>query len=159
MNITTIIIIALLSVLLVVLIGVARLVASRNRLSSRIRSIRDKLVEVSGDASVGRRLDVDDDADTAELARTINKLFDALSERDRKIEDRDKLFRDFARTLPEIVLIHNEKILFANDSAASLIGVQPTQLAGRDVVDLVKPAYRALVRKSVARRLAGEEVP
>jgi diguanylate cyclase (GGDEF)-like protein/PAS domain S-box-containing protein len=159
MNFTTIIIVALSSVLLVVLIGVARLLASRNRLSSRIRSLRDKLVEVSGDASVGRRLEVGDDADTAELARTINKLFDALSERDRKIEDRDKLFRDFARTLPEIVLIHNEKILFANDSAASLIGVQPTQLAGRDVVDLVKPAYRALVRKSVARRLAGEEVP
>jgi diguanylate cyclase (GGDEF)-like protein/PAS domain S-box-containing protein len=158
MNSTTIII-ALLSVLLVVLIGVAILIASRNRLSARMRSLRDGLIEVSGDASVGRRLDVGDDPDTAELARTINKLFDALSERDRKIQGRDKLFRDFARTLPEVVLIHNEKILFANDSAASLIGVQPTQLVGRDVVDLVKPAYRALVRKSVARRLAGEEVP
>ena len=158
MNSTTIII-ALLSVLLVVLIGVAILIASRNRLSARMRSLRDGLIEVSGDASVGRRLDVGDDPDTAELARTINKLFDALSERDRKIQGRDKLFRDFARTLPEVVLIHNEKILLANDSAASLIGVQPTQLVGRDVVDLVKPAYRALVRKSVARRLAGEEVP
>ena len=94
-----------------------------------------------------------------DLALTINRLFDALSERDQMIQGRDRLFRDFARTLPEIVLIHDEKILLANDSAASLIGLEPAQLVGRDVVDLVKPAYRALFRKSVMRRLEGQDVP
>ena len=117
------------------------------------------MVDVSADASVGRRLDVGDYPDTADLARTINQLFDALGERDQKIQGRDRLFRDFARTLPEIVLIHDDKILLANESAAGLIGLESAQLIGRDVVDLVKPAYRALFRKSVARRLAGEEVP
>ena len=117
------------------------------------------MVDVSADASVGRRLNVGDYPDTADLARTINQLFDALGERDQKIQGRDRLFRDFARTLPEIVLIHDDKILLANESAAALIGVESAQLIGRDVVDLVKPAYRALFRKSVARRLAGEEVP
>jgi PAS domain S-box-containing protein len=87
------------------------------------------------------------------------RLFDALSERDQKIQGRDRLFRDFARTLPEIVLIHDEKVLLANDSAAALIGLEASQLIGRDVVDLVKPAYRALFRKSVMRRLEGQEVP
>jgi len=57
------------------------------------------------------------------------------------------------------VLIHDEKILLANESAASLVGLEPSQLTGREIADLVKPAYRALFRKTVAKRLAGEEAP
>jgi diguanylate cyclase (GGDEF)-like protein/PAS domain S-box-containing protein len=57
------------------------------------------------------------------------------------------------------VLIHDDRILLANDSAAALMGLKPEQLEGREVADLVKPAYRALFRKTIARRLAGEEVP
>ncbi len=66
---------------------------------------------------------------------------------------------DFARTLPEIVLVHDERILMANESAASLVGLSPEQLVGRDAADLVKPAYRALFRKTMAKHLSGEKVP
>jgi len=155
----TLIIISLASLLAIVVVVAGLLLVRSRRLAGRIRTLRDEMVEVSGDASVGRRLHVGDYPDTADLAITINKLFDALGDRDQKIQGRDRLFRDFARTLPEIVLIHDDKILLANESAAALIGLEPAQLIGRDTVDLVKPAYRALFRKSVARRLAGEEVP
>ena len=37
--------------------------------------------------------------------------------------------------------------------------MEPAQLVGREVADLIKPAYRALFRKTVAKRLAGEAVP
>jgi diguanylate cyclase (GGDEF)-like protein/PAS domain S-box-containing protein len=57
------------------------------------------------------------------------------------------------------VIIHDEKILLANESAASLVGLDPAQLVGREIADLVKPAYRALFRKTVAKRLAGENAP
>lgn len=155
----TLIIIALLLLLAICIVVAVLIVAGKRRLASGIRMLRDEIVAVSPDASVGRRLSVGDYPDTADLARTVNKLFDALGERDQKIQVRDRLFRDFARTLPEIVLIHDDKILLANESAAALIGVEPAQLIGREIADLVKPAYRALFRKSVARRLAGEEVP
>jgi diguanylate cyclase (GGDEF)-like protein/PAS domain S-box-containing protein len=149
-----------LSLLLAILVAITVfIVLGKRRLAGRIRTLRDEMVDVSADASVGRRLNVGDYPDTADLARTINQLFDALGERDQKIQGRDRLFRDFARTLPEIVLIHDDKIMLANESAAALIGLESAQLIGRDVVDLVKPAYRALFRKSVAKRLAGEEVP
>jgi diguanylate cyclase (GGDEF)-like protein/PAS domain S-box-containing protein len=75
------------------------------------------------------------------------------------IQGRDRLFMDFARTLPEIVIIHDERILLANESAASLVGLESVQLEGREVADLVKPAYRALFRKTVAKRLADESAP
>jgi diguanylate cyclase (GGDEF)-like protein/PAS domain S-box-containing protein len=131
----------------------------RQALAQRFQDFNEHLHEVSADASIGRRLTVPDDPDEAVLSQTINRLFDALNERDQKIYGRDRLFRDFSRTLPEIVIIHDEKIHLANASAAELVGLEPAQLVGRDVADLVKPAYRALFRKNVGKRLAGENVP
>jgi len=131
----------------------------RNNLSRRVQRLNDEMLEASKDASVGHRLTIPNDPVTSQIAHNVNRLFDAVSERDDKIQGRDILFKDFARTLPEIVLIHNEKILLPNESAASLVGLEPSLLVGRDVSDLVKPAYRALFKKTIAKRLAGENAP
>ncbi len=127
----------------------------RRRLLKRLDSLNDELVSVSDDSSVGRRLQAVGNGDIGDLTTTINRLFDAIGDRDEEIQDKDKLFAEFSRTLPEIVLVHDERILLANDSAANLLGLEPDQLEGRDVADLVKPAYRALFRKTMANRLAG----
>ena len=145
--------------LLLTLVAAGIFWRARARTALRIRALNDELLAASQDASVGRRLRVPEDPDTARLAETVNRLFDALGERDRRIQGRDRLFKDFARTLPEIVLIHDEKILLANLPAAGLIGLEPEQLVGREVADLVKPAYRALFRKTMAKRLSGEDAP
>ncbi|MDH5500015.1 MAG: PAS domain S-box protein, partial [Gammaproteobacteria bacterium] len=139
--------------------GMLTLWRNNRKTEQRLSELNTELIAVSGDASVGRRLPSTGDGEIARLADTINRLFDALGERDEEIQDRDKLFMEFARTLPEVVIVHNERILFANESAAALIGLNPEQLEGRDVADLVKPAYRALFRKSMMKRLAGENVP
>ena len=133
--------------------------ATRRKMLARVSRLNDETLEASRDASVGHRLTIPNDPETAQLAHTVNRLFDALGERDEKILGRDLLFQDFARTLPEIVIIHDERILLANESAASLVGLEPAQLVGREIADLVKPAYRALFRKTVAKRLAGENAP
>lgn len=131
----------------------------RRLLLRRLNSLNDEMFEVASDASVGLRLQTAADGEIGELAGTINRLFETLGDRDGEIQDKDKLFAEFARTLPEIVLVHDERILLANDKAASLIGLEPEQLEGRKVVDLIKPAYRALFRKTTANRLAGESAP
>jgi diguanylate cyclase (GGDEF)-like protein/PAS domain S-box-containing protein len=143
---------------LAVVVGISFAMQKR-RAQRRIEVMNKELLEASQDASVGRRLTVPIDPDSAQLANTVNRLFDALGERDEKIHGRDRLFKEFARTLPEIVIIHDEKILLANDSAASLIGLESTQLVGREIADLVKPAYRALFRNTMVKRAAGESVP
>jgi len=155
----TVVIITLAVALSVALITLLAIWVRRRRLVKRLDRLNDELVAVSGDASVGRRLQTADRGDIGELTRTINRLFDAIGERDEEIQDKEKLFADFARTLPEIVFVHDERILMANESAASLVGLEPEQLEGRDVADLVKPAYRALFRKTMANHLAGEAAP
>ena len=133
--------VAALSVALLTLLIIWR---RRRRLLKRLDSLNDELVSVSDESSVGRRLQAVGNGDIGELTTTINRLFDAIGERDEEIQDKDKLFAEFSRTLPEIVLVHDERILLANDSAANLLGLEPDQLEGRDVADLFKPAYRAL---------------
>jgi diguanylate cyclase (GGDEF)-like protein/PAS domain S-box-containing protein len=150
----------ILATLVLVATGVSLyLWSSRRKMRTRVSRLHEETLEASRDASVGHRLTVPDDPETAQLAHTVNRLFDALGERDERIRGRDRLFRDFARTLPEIVIIHDEKILLANESAASLVGLAPEQLTGREIADLVKPAYRALFRKTITKRLAGENAP
>jgi diguanylate cyclase (GGDEF)-like protein/PAS domain S-box-containing protein len=153
-----VIIVALSFVALAAIVLLVILWRKGRRQAERLGELNRDLVAVSGDASVGRRLSAGD-GDIGALASTINRLFDAIGERDEEIQGRDRLFTDFARTLPEIVLVHDERIILANEGAASLIGINPQQLEGRDVADLVKPAYRALFRKTVTQLLAGEAVP
>src|SRR5210317_140099 len=107
---TTLIIIALATLALVAAGASVYLWASRRKMLVRIARLNEETLEASRDASVGHRLTVPNDAQTAQLAHTVNRLFDALGERDEKILGRDRLFQDFAHTLPEIVLIHDEKI-------------------------------------------------
>ena len=154
-----IIIASLTSIAAIAVAATVWLWVSRSNLSRRVRRLNDEMLEASKDASVGHRLTIPNDPATAQIAGTVNRLFDALGERDEKIQGRDRLFKDFARTLPEIVIIHDDKILLPNESAASLVGLEPAQLVGREISDLVKPAYRALFKKTVARRLAGENAP
>ena len=157
---TSTIIFIVLATLTLVATGVSLyLWSSRRKIRTRISRLNEETLDASRDASVGHRLTIPDDPVTAQIAHTVNRLFDALGERDEKIQGRDRLFQDFARTLPEIVLIHDEKILLANESAASLVGLNPPQLIGREIADLVKPAYRALFRKTIAKRLAREDAP
>ena len=134
-------------------------VVRRHRLAEQLRQFESTVVETSADALVGRRLDASGDDEFASLAGTLNRLLDALSEREEALRERDHLFTEFARTLPEVVVVHDERILFANQNAAGLVGLAPEQLVDRDVSDLVKPAYRALFRNTMAKLKARESIP
>ena len=140
-------------------IAAVLVLVARYRQARHLRNFRDDVIAVSADASVGRRLDASGSGPVTDLAITINRLFDAIGERDVAIAQRNALFSDFAGTLPEIAIVHDERILMANERAAALIGLHPDQLHGKAVVDLVKPAYRALFRKTVTKLLAREEIP
>ncbi len=152
-------IIALTLLVLAVLALGALALVQRSRFHERLRRLNQEIVEVSADASVGRRLRPADDPVLGPLGRSLNRLFDALGERDEEIAERDRLFRRFVRTVPEVVLLHDDRIQLANASAGRLLGLEPEQLEGRPVSDLVKPAFRALFRRTVSRLLAGEIGP
>ena len=158
MSVDLLIVLLIAALVAIIAAGITGWVILR-RQKGRVAKLYDELIEVSGDAVMGRRLAERGTGELLPLVSTINKLFDALGERDEQIQDIDDLVSDFAKTLPEIVLVHDEQILIANGSAAALVGLDPAQLVGRQAADLVKPAYRALFKKTTAKHLEGSEAP
>jgi diguanylate cyclase (GGDEF)-like protein/PAS domain S-box-containing protein len=67
------------------------------------------------------------------------------------------LFDALADTLPDVALIHTSTILFANPAAGDLFGVDAATLQGKQITDLLRPAYRALMRKHVSTQLDSSE--
>jgi diguanylate cyclase (GGDEF)-like protein/PAS domain S-box-containing protein len=74
-------------------------------------------------------------------------------------EERGALFDALNETLPEVALIHDNTILLANRAAGELFGVDPKALVGKPITDLLRPAYRALMRKHVGAVGADEAEP
>lgn len=145
--------------------GVALLFAlawwiTRSRLleqRGKLRHLHDELEDVAANSSFGRRIETFSDADLNQLGESINQLFETLHVKDDQARQRESLFRDLANVMPEVVLVHADTILFANAEAGSLLGVPPEELIGRDVTDLIRPAYRKMARKLIARQLEGDK--
>ena len=100
-----------------------------------------------------------------DIAATVNRLLDRLEEAaisspppaDAAPKTGVDLFTALAETLPDVSLIHTDTILLANRAAGELFGVAPDALLGKPITDLLRPAYRALMRKHVNSSLEAAE--
>lgn len=129
------------------------------RLRDDVQRLPEQVREVASDAAVGRRLGNAEIHDLAPLHTTVNQLFDTLQARDEALNEREGWAARLAEALPDVAFIHTDRILFANAATAALIGVEAANLVDKPVTDLVKPPYRALLRETTSRRLAGGEAP
>ena len=158
MSFTDIIIIIAISVALAVLTGI--LWAWRRRHAAKISRLNEQVVSIAESAEFSRRVGASNRGDALDqLGLSVNRLLDSLKDKEAQFASTSDLFRSMADTLPEVVLIHREEILFANSAAADLLGVLPKQLLGKAVTDLVRPAYRAMTRKLNDQRLQGDSIP
>ncbi|MDJ0927610.1 MAG: EAL domain-containing protein [Gammaproteobacteria bacterium] len=132
---------------------------SRKVYMERVARLNREVHDAAEKAAFGKRIALTGPTELAELGDSVNRLFDALNQKDIQLRERESLFRDLAETMPEVVLLHRDSVIFANQAAADLVGASPEHLAGRPVTDLVRPAYRAMTRKLIEGRLSGEAVP
>jgi diguanylate cyclase (GGDEF)-like protein/PAS domain S-box-containing protein len=133
---------------------------SRRADLARLQTLQAELVDAAQNATFGRRVSLDRvPGDFAALGTSINSLFDALQSKDAELHQRESLFQDLANTMPEIVLVHRDRVLFANEAASAGLGLPPEGLEGRPVIDLVRPAYRAMTRKMITSLMANEPMP
>jgi diguanylate cyclase (GGDEF)-like protein/PAS domain S-box-containing protein len=88
-----------------------------------------------------------------EIATGVNQLLDRAEGAQKQKRNGDGLFEALAATLPDVALIHTDRIFYANRAAGELLGVDATALRGKQVTDLMRPAYRASMRKQIAARL------
>ncbi len=94
-----------------------------------------------------------------DVAASINRLLERAEEAARAGVDQDSLFDALIETVPDVALIHTDNILFANRAAGRLFGVGAEALLGKSVTDLLRPAYRTLLRRFVSETLETDEPP
>jgi diguanylate cyclase (GGDEF)-like protein/PAS domain S-box-containing protein len=99
-----------------------------------------------------------------DITASVNRLLDRSAEQvtpvaaaEPPLDPRAGLFDALARTLPDVALIHTNTILFANPAAGDLFGIDAATLEGKQITDLLRPAYRALMRKHISTQLDSAE--
>jgi len=71
------------------------------------------------------------------------------------LADQD-LFTELAESMDEAVLVHEQRILYANAGAARIFGLPSAQLEGRELRDYAHPEHRDALDQYLARRLEGK---
>lgn len=123
----------------------------------QVERVRGDLHEAVADAGTDMRIAVNGrPSDFVDITASINRLLDRITEVDERADADEQNFEVLAMTLPEVALIHTDTILYANRAAADLFGVEPETLRGKRVTDLMRPAYRASMRKRISGELQSD---
>jgi diguanylate cyclase (GGDEF)-like protein/PAS domain S-box-containing protein len=142
------------ALLLIGFVAVIVLVRRLLRLDKELARLKDNVHEIVADPDPSRRIVVNGRPSAfVEIAASVNRLLDRIAETGERASGVEENFEVLATTLPEVALIHTDVILFANRAAADLFGVEPETLCGKMVTDLLRPAYRAAMRKRVTTEL------
>jgi diguanylate cyclase (GGDEF)-like protein/PAS domain S-box-containing protein len=151
----------LLAALLVLLLAFALVWAgSRRPYVREVERLKQELHSLLAGNDFAERLAVNGRLSSfVEITASINRLIDRGEEVTSATPPPvdESLFEALAETLPEVALIHSQTILFANRAAGELFGIEGSALQGRQVTDLLRPAYRALIRKEMGTPLAAGE--
>ena len=145
-------------VLLLVLLLVVLLVswrAGKNRRETQ--RLRDDVHRLLSGASPEARIVVNGRAGPfVDIAASVNRLLDRTTEAAVANMAGKDHFEILANTVPEVALVHTSTILYANEAAGALFGVGAEALRGKQMTDLMRPAYRAMMRKHVSTGLEGD---
>ena len=144
------------AVAVIVLLVVAS--AARRGLVRQIEQLRDDIHSLLARADLnGDRLGVQGrTGEFVDISASVNRLLDRVEEDAETASLNRDLLDDFARALPDVALVHRDTILLANEAAGELFGLPGESLIGKPVTDLLRPAYRSMLRKHVEAGLSGE---
>ena len=119
---------------------------SRRRALSAVVEITQELQALAAEQPKGRLEASGRSEEIADLAESLNAVLDGGTE---PLIESQQLFGALTALLPEPALVHTDDILFANNAAAEHFGLEPDALVGKAMVDLVRPAYRSVLRKRI----------
>ena len=141
--------------LVAALLGIMYLLQRRELAAIDLVSQQVQRIAIGG--SMNGRVEVSNEGhEVSLLATAVNHLLTRVTTAAVPERASPLLFAELADRIHEAVLVHGDTILHANRQFATLIGVDPAQLTGRRLGDMVPPEYADLVNSNIAGRLAGE---
>jgi diguanylate cyclase (GGDEF)-like protein/PAS domain S-box-containing protein len=149
---------ALAALVVLLLVGALIWAGSRRPYVREVERLREDLHDLLASGEQAERIPVNGRLSAfVDITASVNRLLDRKDDAARvaaqletpRGDERSELFDALADTLPEAALIHGQSILYANRAAGELFGVEPATLIGKPITDLMRPAYRAGMRKHV----------
>ncbi|MGB6308241.1 MAG: diguanylate cyclase, partial [Steroidobacteraceae bacterium] len=141
----------------VLAVGVALLIAWKRRQERVVSDFAQQVWQLTREAGAAGRIGLGGKTDgLSRLGSAVNELLDSLEQRGARLLDREQLFQRLVETVHDAVLVHRDRILFANSRFLALLNMSAPEVVGRHLTEFVAPEYVELVQANLQRRLQGE---
>jgi diguanylate cyclase (GGDEF)-like protein/PAS domain S-box-containing protein len=141
----------------VLAVGLIVLYARRRRQERAVDEFSEQVLLLTRDAGSAARIGLHGKTEAlGHLGVAVNKLLEKLEQRGARLQDRELLFQRLVETVHDAVLVHRERILFANSRFLALLNLTAPDVIGRHLTEFVTPEYVELVENNLRRRLQGE---
>jgi PAS domain S-box-containing protein len=138
-------------------VGLAMLFAWKRRQQRAVDDFSARVRELAREAAPAARIGLGDGPKALDqLGSAVNQLLENLEQRGSRLLDREQLFQRLVETVHDAVLVHRERILFANSRFLAMLNLTAPEVVGRPLTDFVAAEYVELVQNNLRRRLQGE---
>jgi diguanylate cyclase (GGDEF)-like protein/PAS domain S-box-containing protein len=137
--------------------GLVVIYARKRRQERAVNEFSDQLLQLTRDAGTAGRMGLEGKPEgLGQLGSAVNTLLENLEQRGARLLDREQLFARLVETVHDAVLVHRDRIMFANSRFLALLDLKAEEVVGRPLTEFVAPEYAELVANNLRRRLAGE---
>ena len=141
----------------VLALGVVVLFVRKRHQEQAVNEFSEQVSQLTGAADVKGRVGLEGKPENLTLlGGAVNKLLEDLELRGARLLDRERLFQRLVETVHDAVLVHRDRILFANSRFLALLNLSAADVVGKPLSDFVAPEYAELVTNNLRRRLHGE---
>jgi diguanylate cyclase (GGDEF)-like protein/PAS domain S-box-containing protein len=141
----------------VLAVGLTVLFLRKRRQDRAVHEFSEQVGQLTREAGAAGRIGFEGSPKAlGQLGTAVNKLLEDLEQRGARLLDREHLFQRLVETVHDAVLIHRDRILFANSRFLALLNLSAVDVVGRPLADFVAPEYVELVENNLRRRLLGE---
>jgi diguanylate cyclase (GGDEF)-like protein/PAS domain S-box-containing protein len=142
---------------IVLAVGLVVLFVRKRRQERAVNEFSEQVSQLTGAAGATGRVGLEGTPENlSQLGGAVNKLLEDLELRGARLLDRERLFQRLVETVHDAVLVHRDRILFANSRFLALLNLSAADVVGRPLSDFVAPEYADLVSNNLRRRLQGE---
>ncbi len=135
----------------------AVLYARKRRQDRAVNEFSEQILRLTRESGTAARIGVEGrSAKLDKLGGAVNRLLEDIEQRGARLLDREQLFQRLVETVHDAVLVHRDRIVFANSRFLALLNLSAAEVVGRPLTDFVAPEYAELVSNNLRRRLAGE---
>jgi diguanylate cyclase (GGDEF)-like protein/PAS domain S-box-containing protein len=141
----------------VLAVGLVVLFVRKRRQERAVDNFSEQVRQLTRQSGAAGRIELDGNPKAlGQLGSAVNKLLEDLEQRGARLMDREQLFQRLVETVHDAVLVHRERILFANSRFLALLNLSAPDVVGRSLTEFVAPEYVDLVESNLRRRLRGE---